>query len=324
MNAQVQQRATFRTPVGRILWGSLYERNMETYEGDPLKPLKDNSAHPGFIEIGFAIPKNPGETHWAQTALGKIIWDQGYKDHPHSAGRDDFSWKVTDGDSTKLGKPYRGKPGKAPCEKEGYPGNWVFSFRTMMDITIVNSTGSAYLLDPNAVMPGDCVQIFGSVAGNTGATPGVYLNPEVVSFQGSHVNGRIQGTKPDPTKLGFGQDPRPSYVTDMPAGGSPLPPAPPAAAGSPPPPAAPAGSPPPPPPPPAVKTAVQPSASFVAGAPGAPPPPPPPGASAPPPPPPPPAGPRMAAKAAGVTYSQFLANGWTDETLKANGYFELS
>lgn len=320
MNAPNQQRGTFRTPVGRILWGSLYDRNMEDFDGNPLKPLSDNKPHPGFLEIGVAFPKNPGE-HWASTPWGKIVWDQGHRDHPHSAPRDDFSWKVIDGDSTKPGKPYRGQPGKAPCEKEGYPGHWVVSLRTMLDITIVNATGSAYILEPNAVMPGDCVQVFASVQGNTGATPGVYINPEVVSFQGLHVKGRIVANRPDPTKLGFGQDPRPAYVTDMPAGGSALPPATPGSPGAPPPPAgAAAGSSPPPPPPPP-KVAVQPSTSFVAGA-GAPPPPPSGSAPPPPPPPPPPSGPRMAAKAAGVSYQQFLANGWTDETLKANGYFE--
>jgi hypothetical protein len=51
-----------------------------------------------------------------------------------------------------------------------------------------------------------------------------------------------------------------------------------------------------------------------------------PGAPIPPPPhpailqPPPPAGPTMTALAAGVTYEAFIAAGWTDATLRANGY----
>lgn len=40
----------------------------------------------------------------------------------------------------------------------------------------------------------------------------------------------------------------------------------------------------------------------------------------PPPAPPAPAGPVMTAKANGATFEQFVANGWTEETLRANGY----
>ncbi len=45
-------------------------------------------------------------------------------------------------------------------------------------------------------------------------------------------------------------------------------------------------------------------------------------AQAPTPPAPAPSGPKMTAKANGMTYEQFAAAGWTDDQLRANGYME--
>ena len=303
----------FLSSIGRMMWGSLYEPRMTDFDGNPLQPSKSNPTqpHPGFIEFGLGVPKNPGETHWAQTAMGKVIWEQGYRDHPNAAPHDSFAWKVTDGDSTKPGKPYKGKPGKPPCENEGYPGHWIFAFRCMaapFPPKIVDSKGNPapHLLTKNAIMPGDCIQVAGSVVGNSGATPGVYLNPDAVSFQGGHKDGRLSSGGIDPTKVGFGQGARPSFVTDMPV----------ASAGAPPPPPG-VGAPPPPPPPPS--TTVQPYPPILGGAA-----PPPPAASAPPPPPPPPppapTGPVMTAKANGLSYASFISQGWTEATLRSNGY----
>lgn len=313
------QPTEFRTPIGRMLWGSLYEPRMEDFEGNPLKPNKDGTPNTGYYEFGFAVPKNPGETHWATSPLGSVIWAQGHRDHAASAPRPDFSWKVTDGDSAIAGKPYKGKPGRAPKDKEGYPGNWVYSFRGSFAPKVVNSNGSAYLLDKDVVMPGDCIQVFGSVVGNTGATPGVYLNYAVVSYQGRHKDGRLSTGGPDPTTLGFGTDAKPSWVTDIPTGSGATPSAPPPPSnGAPPPPANNA------PPPPAAQqqvpqVPVTPAAGFIQppsnGAP-----PPPPAATGAAPPPPPPAGPVMTAKANGNSYASFIAAGWTDATLRANGY----
>jgi hypothetical protein len=216
-----------------------------------------------------------------------------------------------------------------PCDKEGYPGHWVFTFRSGFPIKFVNSDGSAYLLDKGAVKCGDYVQVAGSVVGNTGKSPGVYLNHTIVSLQG--LGEAITGG-PDPKTLGFGQGAQPEGMTAVGAlrTGS-APPTPPAAGATP---AAPgAGSTPPPPggssPPPPGNAAppqvpVQPAAGFVGANNGAPPPP---GASSPPPPPggapaAPPAGPKMTAKAAGQSYAAFIAANWTDALLKQHGYME--
>ena len=106
-----------------------------------------------------------------------------------------------DGDSNIPGKPYKGKPSRPPCEKEGYPGHWVFNFRSSYAPKIVNADGSAYILDKEAVVPGDWVQVAGSVVGNSGANAGVYLNHNFIALQ---YKGVPIVTGADPKTLGFG------------------------------------------------------------------------------------------------------------------------
>jgi hypothetical protein len=305
----------FITRTGRYLFGDLYEADKTDYDGNPLKPLDNGNPHPGNYTVGVAIPKLPGETHFSMCEEGKHIWIVGHRDHPQAAQHDGFSWKVIDGDSTKPGKPYKGKPGRAPKDVPNYPGNWILTFRSFANfpIPIRGPQGEMRpeLDKAGGVMPGDCVQVYASVTGNDGATPGVYLNPLCVSYQGPHRDGRIIANGVgDTTKLGFGQGPRPSFVTDMPTGQAP--------GSTPPPPGTPA-----PPPPPATQQGpqvpVMPAAGFVGT------PPPPNGAPAapgtpPPPPPSAPVGPQMTAKANGQPYAAFIAAGWTDATLKAQGY----
>lgn len=305
----------FRTRTGRIVWSggdrnSLYEPKTTDYEGNPLtiKSGPDAGKPTQRFEFGVAIAKLPGETHWASCPEGAVIWAQGHKDHPHSASRPDFAWKVTDGDSQTPGKPKNGKPGRRPCDKEGFPGHWVFSFSSSYAIRFVNAKGTAHLLEKDAVKVGDYVQVSANVVGNIGATPGVYLNHSYVSLQG---RGDPISNGPDPASLGFGDGPQPAGM--QPVIGAPN-------AGTPPPPAAatvaptklPSATPPPPaaavaPLPP---TVVTPNPAILATAP-----PPPPAAAAPP---PPPAAPQMTAQAT-HSYASYKAGGWTDEMLRAQG-----
>jgi hypothetical protein len=293
----------FVTDTGRLLWGDLYTPKTTDYDGNPLviKSGIDAGKPTQRIEFGLAIAKRPGETHYSQSKLGAIIWVEAHKAHPLSAARDDFASKVTDGDSTKPGKPRNGKPGRRPCDKEGYPGHWVFTFGGSFLPKVVNANGSAYILEKDAVQPGDYVQVAGSVAGNTGATPGVYLNHNFVSLQ---AKGERIISGPDPGTLGFGATPLPAGYAP-PTGAMSAPPAP-----LPPPPAAPAPVPPAAPAP--APVAVQPAPSFIA--------PPAPGLAPPPAPPAPAAGPVMTKAANGVLYAQFIAAGWNDTTLRNAGY----
>lgn len=291
----------FRTDTGRMVFGDMYNPETEDYEGKPLDPSKY------YYQFGLAIEKNVGEGHWGTSPLGAILWAQGHKDHPTFAQRPDFSWKVTDGDSA-----IPNKKGNLPKDKEGFPGHWVYSFRSSYPPKIVNADGSAYILEKNAIKCGDYIQVHGSVAGNDGATPGIYLNHNVVSLQGL---GKAITSGPDPKTLGFGAGKRPAAMLPVGTPGTSSAPPPPANNAAPPPPAA-AASPPPPAQQQVAQVPVTPAPGFIAppGANGAPPPPP--GAAA----PPPPAGPTMTAKANGNSYASFIAAGWTDATLRANGY----
>jgi hypothetical protein len=273
-----------------------------------------------------AFPKN-GTTHFSQMEPGLTIWQTGHRDHPQMAQRPDFSWKLVDGDSTLPGKPYKGKPTRPPCEKEGYPGHWVFSFRSSYPPKIVNADGSAYLLDKDAVVPGDWVQVAGSVVGNTGANAGVYLNHNFIALQ---YKGVPIVTGADPKTLGFGKGGVPQgYVAPTgqmaapPVAGAPLPggqpAAPVAAAPVPGAPIAPATAPVTAPIVPAVispssaaPVAVMPHPGILL----------PPGAPVVPLPLPPPAGPVLspALAAAGYTWASLAAAGWTEATARAAGH----
>lgn len=331
----------FNTAIGRMVFGDVYEPETEDYEGNALvyKSGKDVGKPRTAYTIGIAFAKRPGETHFSQSELGAVIWAQGYRDHPQAAAAStqhgaDFSWKAIDGDSAKPGKPRRGKPGRAPKDVEGYPGNWIFRFGGSNAPKILKADLTAYILEKGVVQNGDSIQIVGEVVGNEGATPGVYLNYQGVIWHGQHRDGRITtgGIDLEDLKKKLAGQAIPSFVVAAPAVGTAAPPPPPGVpltpaanhfvngGAAPPPPPPPGAAAAPPPPPPSAQQVVpqvpvQPSAAFMT------PPPPPPAATAPPPPPPSaPVGPQMLPAAGGINYASWIAQGWNDAQLKAAGY----
>jgi hypothetical protein len=298
-------KANFTTPVGRLVQGSLYVPQTTDSDGKPL--LIKNGPNAGQPTSKFffavAIPKNPGETHWAQTAWGALIWQTGHAAFPQQAQSPAFAWKITDGDST-----IANTKGKRPCDREGYPGNWIISFSSSFAPKIYNRDGSAAILEPEAVKPGYYVQVNGDVDGN-GSTlrPGVYLNHSMVALAGF---GPEIHFGPDVAAAGFGAAPLPVGATTAPVAAF-VPPAAPLA------PAAPAFVPPygaatppvpgggvPPASPSSVMAPPNPAFNMV---------------------PPPPAAPVapparvMTAAAQGATYQQLIAAGWTDQLLIQHG-----
>lgn len=296
-------------PVGRILMGNLYKASDKDADGKPRIVKQGANAGQATQQYFFAVgyPKTPGAAHWAYEPWGAIIWAVGNGAFPKIAENPSFSWKIVDGDST-----VPNKKGIAPVTREGYPGHWVVSFASSYAPKVVNADGSAYLLEPNTVMPGDFVEVHATIDGNASTqNPGVYINYNVVSFQGHSVLGRIHTTGVDPTTVGFGQGPKPAGYSAVPIGA--IPGAAPKPAAAPPPtlPGPKAAV----PPPTAAAVPVVPSASFL-GAPAAVPPP---GAAM----PPPVAAPirTMSAKAQGNSYEQLKAQGWTDALLTEHGMF---
>lgn len=323
------QRTNFTTPVGRLVMGSLYKAQTTDADGKPLLVKQGPNAGQPTVRYFFAlaIPKNPGETHWAQTEWGQKIWQAGHAGFPQGqANAPTFAWKVLDGDSQ-----IPNMKGKKPCDREGYPGNWVISFSSGFPPKIYNRDGSAAIVEPDAVKLGYYVQVNGDVASNENAMkPGVYINHQMVALA---AYGPEIVTGPDVASAGFGAAPLPAGASATPVGGF----APPQAPGVPLAPAAPAGGPqygaPPVPTPgigappvspssvaPPPQAPVVPNPAFLQVPPQAPAAP---GMAAPPPPAlpvaPAPTGPVMTPAANGVSYAQYVGAGWSHAQMVAAG-----
>jgi hypothetical protein len=282
--------------------GSLYKASDKDADGKPrIVKTGANTGQPTqqyFFAVGF--PKT--QAHWAHEPWGREIWAVGNGAFPGIAQNPAFAWKIVDGDSA-----VPNKKGVKPCDREGYPGNWVVSFASTFAPKVVNSDGSQYLLEPDYVNPGDYVEVHATVDGN-GSTqnPGVYINHNIVSFQG--YGQRIVTSGIDPTTLGFGKGPKPAGMSAVPLSSGPAPAVPAApvapAAAIPPPPALPGAA----PAVPVAPLALTPAPSILSP-------------SSPPPLPPPavPAARALTAKAQGHSYESLIAQGWTDATLVANG-----
>lgn len=309
---------TLTTPVGRIVQGELWKALGQKDNKGAVKLGPDQKPLVDYF-FALAIAKQPGHTHWAQTDWGRQIWEEGHKAHPNFAPHPTFSWKIEDGDSV-----VPNKKGKRNCDREGFPGHWVIKMRSGFQIPTYNANGTAPM-PPEAFKTGHYAQVSISVKGNTGDTPGVYINPQMVALSGYGVE-IINAL--DASEAGFGAAPLPagasaaplSVALPLPAGS--VPGAVPSMPGMPAP--APAAAVPSPVPMPAaapVPVAVPPNPAFLAGpggvpaVPGVPMPAPAPMA------PPAPAAPayQMTAAANGYTRDQLVAQGWTDAQLRAGG-----
>lgn len=264
-----------------------------------------------------------------------------------------FSWKVIDGDGVD-------NNGTSNADKEGFAGCWVVRFASSYApkaFHVGHYAPQEQIQEKGTIKRGYYIRVNGSIDGNGNAQrPGLYVNLDLVeltetcppdqliisgpSAQDAFGGGApaagspapapatgggtgglaaavADGWAPHPSAPGYhykGQDVKPdAEVAAL------YPAAPAAPPASPPPPAAPAVPPASPPPP--ATPAAEPYTGYMEGgnaASGAAAPPPP-GASTPPP-SAPPATPSLTDKAAGFTYEQLIAAGWTDETLRANGY----
>lgn len=276
-----QNAVAITTPVGRLVWGDLYDPQTKNYDG---KPLVNNDGTPRVdYPIGVALPKTAAA--WWDEPWGKQIMAVGYQAHPASYQRPDFSWKIVDGDSMIPNRKNR-----KPAEQEGHKGHWVLRFSSGFPpnlFTLVGQTKPVGLVEKNAIIPGYFVQVHFEVAGNGAAskTPGVYLNHRMVCLI---AYGAVIARTMDPEAAGFGAG------GALPQGASLTPPA--------------AFVPPPAPTPASPPIPVAPHTAILRG----------PDVAAPP--PPVAAVARvMLPAAAGVTYESFKTSGWTDEQLIAHG-----
>lgn len=281
-------KVTITSPVGRYVQGSLYEAETKNAKGDPLMFKKGADAGTPRINYFFAVafPKKPGETHWSQTEWGKQVCAVGHQAHPGPAQSPTYAWKIEDGDST-----IPNKKGKRPCDREGFPGHWIAKFsgggKPGSKVRIYRSENGTWVAESTEgyIKPGDFIQVNFTVEGNgdDSETPGVYLNHNMVAF--SAYGPRIE-FGPDVESAGFGQAPLPPGASTVPvASTAPLPTVDNGFSA------------------PTPTIPVIPNVQFA-------------GIVTPPPPPP---AKVMTPAANGVTYEAYIAAGWTDEMLIANG-----
>jgi len=296
----MSQKVNITSPVGRIVMGSLYDPSTTDAEGKPLVIKTGPNAGQPRVNYFFAlaIPKNPGETHWANTAWGQQIWNVGNAAFPNIAQSPAFAWKIDDGDSA-----IPNKKGRKPCDNEGWKGHWILKLSGGFAPKVYQQEGAGYvqITQKDFCKPGYYVEVAFSVEGNGSAQqPGVYLNHSMVAF-------RAYGPEivfgPDVASAGFGQTPLPAGASLTPAPSAiPMPQAPQVAAPAP---LVPNGS--APTPPAAVPVVpVIPNVQF---------------AQIPPAPPAPqvPAAHRMTPAAQNIPYESYIQQGWTDALLVQNG-----
>lgn len=282
----MRDREEILFPVGRLVMGSLYKARTTNMHGEPLKIKTGPNAGQPRSEFFFAValPKST-ETSWAQTEWGKKIYGVAVRAFPKGEFQaPTFAWKIVDGDSH-----IPNEKGIKPCDRQGYPGNWVLSFVVGFAPTLVRAPSGVPLDMPeDSVNLGDYVQVIGNVTSNVGAPkPGVYLNPSHVAFVG-HGQRIFLGIDPKTVPWSKDLPPGASAVPVLPTTPSPLSP-PPAAA-----PIPPVGAPITMPPPYPQILQPPPRAPIVPVR-------------------------QMTPAAQGNSYESLIAIGWTDETLVQHG-----
>lgn len=202
----MSERIEFTSPVGRLVAGDLWTARTEDFQGNPLTVKTGPNAGQARQEyfVGLAIPKNHPE--WpAFYALVVAAARQGFPNLFDAAGnchRADFAFKITDGDSNVMNRN-----NSRPCDKEGYPGNWVVSMSTSLGIKVVDQALKPIMPESKAVKRGDYIRIAGSIAPNGNQTnPGVFINPSFAQF--SHQGDEIV-SGPDASTV-FGAKPMPA------------------------------------------------------------------------------------------------------------------
>lgn len=193
---------------GRFVGGSVTQGQAVTSNGQPVKnadgsPVLDYS-------FGMAIKKTPG-VDWRNEPWGAQMVAVAVRDFPQGQSlAPTFSWKVTDGDSQ-----VPNKKGKKPADNANYNGGWVLWFSSRFPVKTVNADGSAPI-PSETIKPGHFIQVLGSVKGNTGESPGIYLNHDFVAHAGWGPEITFQQ---DASQVGFGGAALPPEGSVTPQGG---------------------------------------------------------------------------------------------------------
>ncbi len=170
----------FESPIGRIVMGHCF--NPQPMTEQRLIRTGPNAGKPRTIYfIGVAINKdNPGCKELikeikqvAMSSFPKLFDENG------KCRKDDFSFKIIDGDSDKPNQD-----GKIPKDRPGFPGCYVFRFTTGFQPKVINNTKSE-ITDVNAIKRGYYVRVAGTIKSNEqNMRPGIYLNHHCIQLMG--------------------------------------------------------------------------------------------------------------------------------------------
>lgn len=213
----------FTTPVGRIVQGNVWTGKGTNRDGQPLLYKKGAMAGQPRTEYFFAIAIRKDDPGLA--AFEAIIKQQAHEYFPHlvaadgSCAYDQFSWKIKDGDCTKLDLQ-----GRCNKDRDGFAGCKVFAFSgsNAPGIYERNSNNQVIpLQDESKLKRGYYVQVFGSTKGNDNSErPGMYLNHSMVMLVAPGeeiVNGpdaaAAFGAAPAPLPPGVSMTPAPVVPT---------------------------------------------------------------------------------------------------------------
>jgi hypothetical protein len=275
---------SFTSPVGRLVGGDIFTPSVKNFDGRPLT-TRDGEPRSEYV-IQVAFPKSDPDTEKMRT----VIYQAAVEGFPSlfPGGQPvlpTFSYKWTDGDSA-----VPNMRGNKPCDREGFPGHWVITFKSSFAPSAYDRN-NVEIIDPKAIKRGDYVRVAANCRGNGQANkPGVYVNHSMVRLEGL---GEEIRTGPD-AATAFAEPPRlppearmaPSGVPGGVPGGAPA--------------GVPSGVPAPP-------------AAVPTPAPGF-------GAAPIAPAPPPPAAARQMAQGCPFTYEALAAQGWSDEQMRAQGW----
>ncbi len=180
----INQLTQILTPVGRLVQGDCFVPQTTDSEGKPLLIKNGPNASQPRVDyyMAIAIPKTDigynevwAAIHGTARAAFPSLFD--------AAGNcinPKFAFKVTDGDSQ-----VPNSKGAKPCDKEGFPGNWILGFSGGFAPKCYTAGGAELITNPEMLKRGYYVRIYGSVKGNGSMQqPGVVLNHSMIELVG--------------------------------------------------------------------------------------------------------------------------------------------
>ena len=168
------------TPGGRLVMGSLTERQDKDQQGAPI-PAEDQAY---FFAV--AVPKSSPEVG----PLVNQLWQMAATDYANmplvmaqinmGLAAPQFSWKVEDGDAPQVDP----KTGLARPTPEYIKGCFIFKFRTKFEIGACDVTGKD--IARTAIKRGDYIDVMfnSQINGKVDHTAGIYLNPVAIRLLG--------------------------------------------------------------------------------------------------------------------------------------------